>query len=530
MKFYVFCCRFISYLMIIILSVLTFFSLISTTFVNSFDQVYYTGDIAFIHAISVTALIALLCVAYQKLKFRVTDRIIVLTLAFITILMAAYIGITNLSPRFDQGAVRAVAGNLMVGILDDFAPGGYAEIYPYNHGIILFYRMVLGLAGYENYIVISYINLVFMVLTVTALYLIMKRVFPYYRECTLGLILFMPYWGYSTFMYGNIPGFCFGMWGLYLSILFLEEYKIYEAILAGMLFAVCFRFKEHFAILMIATLIMTICEMIKCKNIKGTVLIISMLCFMLLANLTIDRTLMVIADYKPSKGIPSLPYVAMGLHEHETRGAGWHDNYPETTYEEIGHDIDVSNQLAKEDIRASINNFITHPTYAAGFFVRKIASMWNDPTYYSWTLQQRRDERLDSVFFLPGIFIVYTVFNLCQTYLYLFALIYFVSHRKENDLIKLLFALYFIGGFLCHLLWEAASQYALFYAMGLAVYAVMGMIDVCRAVGGWDRDKKIKAATAVMGIGIILSIPQISALLTLSRDNARYAEYMIKPY
>lgn len=530
MKFYGFCCRFISYLMIMILGVLTFFSQISTTFVNSYDQVYYTGDIAFIHAISVTALTVLICFAYKKLKFRVTDRIIVLTLLFVTVIMAVYIGITNLSPRFDQGAVRAVAGNLMVGILDDFAPGGYAEIYPYNHGIILFYRLVLGLAGYDNYIVISYINLVFMVLTVAALYLIMKKVFPYYRECTLGLIVFMPYWGYATFMYGSIPGFCFGMWGLYLSILFLKEYKIYQGILAGLLLSLSFRFKENFAILMIAIAITVICEGIKSRRLKGLILIAAMIIFPILGSYTMNRMLMDAAGYQPSRGIPALPYIAMGLHEEETRGAGWHDNYPEETYDETGHDADMTNELAKEDIQASFENFADHPQYMAGFFIRKISSMWCEPGYYSWTLQQGRDEAWDSRLFLPGIPLVYAVFNICQTYLYFFALIYFVLHRNDNDFFKLFFALYFIGGFLCHLLWEAASQYSLFYAMGLAVYAVSGIIDTCRAVSGWDRNKKMKAVAVVMGVGLILSLPHISAILTISRDNVRYAEYMNEPY
>ena len=41
-------CKTVSYLMIIMLSILTLFSLISTTFVNSFDQVYYIGDNAFL--------------------------------------------------------------------------------------------------------------------------------------------------------------------------------------------------------------------------------------------------------------------------------------------------------------------------------------------------------------------------------------------------------------------------------------------------------------------------------------------------
>ena len=526
-RLYSFFCSFLTYLLIAVLSVLTLFSLVSTTYVDPFDRVYYTGDNALFHVLSIIALIAAVWFLHERLHFRVTDRVLIGTLVFVTLLIAVYIALTNLSPRFDQQAVRAVAGNLIYGIKDDFKPGGYAEIYPYNHGIILFYYLILKIAGYDNYIVLQFINLGCMVATGFAMYHIMKRLIPCYREVSLGLILFLPYWGYATFLYGNIPGFCLGMWALYFALKYLDGGGYHYVVLSGIFMAAGFRFKEHFAILAIAIAVLAVCETVKTNKYRDLLLVMSLAFFIWISGVTVDLILEAGADYRPSKGIPGLPYIAMGLHEHEERGAGWHDNYPENTYEEVGHDIELSTELAQKDIMDSFNNFALHPQYMVGFFVRKISSMWSDPTYYSWTMQQGRDENWDRSFLMPLTPMVYGFMNIFQTYLYFFSLCWFIFHRRDTDFVRLFFGLFFIGGFLCHCLWEAQCQYAMLYAMGLVMYSVAGIMDVCRMIRSWERMQLLKAIAIITTAGLILSVPFISSSLTLNRDDIRYREYII---
>ena len=519
---YRFSCRFITYMMIVILAVLTFFSFISTVQVDLYDRVYYTGDTALLHVIFILLLLGAACFIRSGTGFRIKDRHLLAALVFVTLIMGIYTGVADLPPRFDQRAVRSVAANLIVGITDDFLPGGYAEIYPYNHGIILFYELILRIVGYENYIVIQYINLIFMVITQLALYLVMRELTGYYREISLGFILFMPFWGYATFLYGNIPGFCMGMCGLYFCIRYLKEQRIYEALAAGVFMALSFRFKENFAILIIAVAIMSVCELIRTRKVRDLLLPLVIILCVAVSGLGINGILKAKADYHPGKGIPGLPYIAMGLHENEERGAGWHDNYPENLYEETGHDGDLTSEHAKEDIAASLENFRQHPVYMAGFFIRKTASMWNVPDYYSWTLQEGRDEELDQSFLLPLAGYVQGVMNVLQSFLYFFALVYFILHRKDTDFMKLFFALFFIGGFLCHTLWEAHCQYALFYAMGLAAYSTEGLIDAVRLAEHLDRRKRITAAAVMICTGALLTAPAVSDFMTLSRDDARW--------
>ena len=151
----------------------------------------------------------------------------------------------------------------------------------------------------------------------------------------------------------------------------------------------------------------------------------------------------------------------------------------------------------------------------------------SDPTYYSWTMQQGRDENWDRSFLMPLTPMVYGFMNIFQTYLYFFSLCWFIFHRRDTDFVRLFFGLFFIGGFLCHCLWEAQCQYAMLYAMGLVMYSVAGIMDVCRMIRSWERMQLLKAIAIITTAGLILSVPFISSSLTLNRDDIRYREYII---
>ncbi|MBQ9442764.1 MAG: hypothetical protein IJU43_00540 [Lachnospiraceae bacterium] len=523
-------CGIFSYMMIILLGILTFISLISTTFVNDFDEVFYTSDRPYIHLLSLTLILGIGYLLFVKLKFRITDRTIFIVTALFVILAGIYITCTKLPPKFDQRAVRAVAGDLYYGVTYAYNPGDYAEIYPYQNGLVLFYEGIINIFGYENYVINQYINLLFIVLTETGLYMGLKKTSRYYREITMGFILFLPYWGFVTLLYGNIPGFACGVWAYYFTRRFLDDKKLWASIPAGALCSLACLFKLHFAILLIALGLFIIMDMLKKGGMWKVVLMASLIFFFLLGREAVDYGIESQIGHELTEGIPSLPYIAMGLHEHSERGAGWHDNYPENTYAEIGFDPDISDEMAKEDIRASLENFREHKAYMLGFFERKVASMWSEPTYYSWTLQEGRNEELDKKIYYPGIPYVQFFTDQFQTLLYLTALLYFIRHRKDKDFGMYFFALYFVGGFLCHLIWEAQCQYGMLYSMSLIPYSVKGCAETAGSIADLilskDRKKIALTCSFIIALTLILSLPFIPDVLTLGRDDLRYSEYL----
>ncbi|MBR1523718.1 MAG: hypothetical protein IJ641_04605, partial [Lachnospiraceae bacterium] len=92
------------------------------------------------------------------------------------------------------------------------------------------------------------------------------------------------------------------------------------------------------------------------------------------------------------------------------------------------------------------------------------------------------------------------------------------------------FGIYLLGGFFCHTLWEAHSQYALPYAFLLTPYSTAGIMETVNSLNGMDKKKLIKYALITAAICIILSLPQAATVLTLNRDNVRFAQYILNPY
>lgn len=512
--------------MVAILSVITLFSVVSTVYVDPFDRVYYTGDTAVKHAICILTIIVLCSVLVRKPDFRISRWIPIALIIVFSAAVLIFVIWADLPPRFDQRAVRSVAADLLYEIQDDFVPGGYGEIYPHNAGIILFDELIIRIAGYDNYLVIQFVNLACMILTMAALYGIIKKLTGRINGAMLSFCIFLPYWLYATFMYGTIPGFCCACWGIFFSLGFMEKERPGDAVAAGIFLAAAFRFKENFIILIIAVILLVLLTAVHEKKIRLLLFFIPLAVFYLLSGIGVNAGIRMQTGHDTGEGIPGISYMAMGLHEQEERGAGWHDNFPEDTYEATGYDPCETSRLSKEDIGKSVQNFAEHPAYAVGFFIRKTASLWDDPTYYSWTLQQGRNDRSDEEFIVPGIRWAYGIMDIMQSALYFFSLAWFWMHRRDNDLLRLVFAIIFIGGFLCHTLWEAHSQYTLLYAFGLCIYASEGLRELGVWAGGLSRNKKAGTAALLLAAGLLLSIPSIASFLTLSRDNLRFAEYM----
>ncbi|MCR4922916.1 MAG: glycosyltransferase family 39 protein [Lachnospiraceae bacterium] len=525
-------CSAFAYLIIVILSVLSLFSFISTTFVNSSDEVYYVSDQAYIH-VAAFLLVIFIMVFFGK-GIKVTDRLLLITGICITLALALFVYFGDLKPRFDQRAVSQVAAGVLNGYYAEYLPGGYAEIYPYQNGLVLLYEFIFFLAGPDNYIAIQYLNLLCMVASVLAIYFISAMRTKYFREITLAFILFMPYWGYVSFVYGNVPGFSLALWGLYFSVRFLSDYKILHAVIASILMSLACILKFNFAIMVIAIVIYSLMRLIEGKKLKTLLLSVLMVAAMMLGDLLVSKAIVFQTGIPLTEGIPSIPYIAMGLHEHNERGAGWHDDYPEDTYKATGHDPVETNKAAVEDIKASIENFRQHPGYAVGFFTRKIASMWNEPSFYSLSLQKERMDPENDSGFIRSLastskltwYLDY-IMNVFQSLIYLFSLLYFVYKRKNKDFSKFFFALYFLGGFLCHLLWEASSQYAVFYAMLLTPYAVIGIIETVSRIKAFSKRERIKYSVITVAVTLILSSQFLVNFLTLNRDNQRFLEDIV---
>lgn len=230
-----------------------------------------------------------------------------------------------------------------------------------------------------------------------------------------------------------------------------------------------------------------------------------------------------------SDGAPMIAWVQMGLEESK-RGPGWYNGYQVKLFQKADGDADLAVAWAQADLRKTISDMAGEPAKAADFFVRKIESIWAEPTFQSLWIQEvgntswaegsppwelfKEEGGLNRLYVFAA--------NLVQTFVYAMACVWVIAgmsakgSRSKHVLMKrtwekrieaektektvkavkkqgmetvwesqergepdrwgmLLPGIVFIGGFLFHLVWEAKGQYSVVYFMLLLPYAYLGM-------------------------------------------------------
>lgn len=525
-------CRAFSVVMLCVLGFILMLSLISTTYISDNETVYYVSDRPYTHFVTMLILIAILYVGRKKVKL--TQKTVMIVGIVIFSLLAMYLFSSMFRPRFDQRCVMNIAAQMVCGDYTEFQTGGYADLNPHQNGLLLYYEALGFVFGYNNLVVIQFINLIFSVGAIYAIYLLYQMLTERYLYMTLAVMLFLPFWGYISLIYGNVPAFSFGVWGLYFVLKYLKDKKWSKIFAASMCMMLSCILKMNFKILLIAIVILVVLEAIKKKSFGLLIMPIVMTVFVLAGDKGVNLIIQEQTGKPVADGTPAVSFVAMGLHEHIYRGAGWFDDYPIELYEQYSGNMDEIKTAATEDIKASIEDFKQHPKYMLGFFIRKVASMWNEPSYDSLSIQMNRESLLDSPPRWVNILVskgainsfIYQIMNIIESLLMMGAFVYYIFHFKEEDFVKNVFALFFIGGFMFHLFWEASSQYAIFYVMLLAGYAVEGFADLVKwGITARRRDVLLALSVAVMVV-VVLSMPGFVDFLTLNRSEELYMEYL----
>ncbi len=529
-------CRFFSCIMMIVAGVLLIFSLVSTTHVNGVDTVFYVGDRAWLHVMVLAALTGI-GIIVKKRGIKVPWAVVIIAAAAVLLLLTLYVQQSALHPKFDQRRVLQIAEDAGNGIYEEFLPGGYLDVYPQQNGVVLLYESIFKKFEYMDFMVIQYLNVLMMGIFVAGFGVLVKQLLPGHEKAAVaGTVFFLPFWGYVTQIYGNLPAMAFGVWAMVLAVRYCRGGHIWEAVCTGLLMMFAVIMKENFLILLIALEIIFVFFAVTEKNLK--MLIPAVLCVVLVfAGVKgTDALMRSQTGIAQDQGVSMLSYYAMGMHEHPERGAGWYDGYNEEAYEAGGYNTAKANEVARGDIKKTYRNFREHPAYMVGFYIRKAACMWNEPTCDSIAMQWGRWSDRE-----PGILAKHVIYegsvtaflehvmNLCWTPLLFGVFVFFLTaFRREDRFEYYLPAILFIGGFLFHFfIWETGSYYTFYYMIMLIPYAVKGWSIFCEWIPTLERKKLAVLIGAAVCVTLVLSMPQTASFLTLNRDNARYADYLL---
>ena len=206
--------------------------------------------------------------------------------------------------------------------------------------------------------------------------------------------------------------------------------------------------------------------------------------------------------------LPKHMWIAMGMQGGDL-APGWYNGYIYRTYRNNDYNMALTSEMAKHEISDRIQVFAGNPGLMLFFYSQKIISTWCEPTFESiWSgpledMNQHIDGKLLHELYTGGK--PYSVYcNYCALIdlpLYIgasigaFALLTGLirprtKNRNKKDrrskvlspacLDMLLFpALFLIGGFLFHILWETKSQYAMVYIYMLIPLTSFGYAMIC---------------------------------------------------
>lgn len=389
-------------------------------------------------------------------------------------------------PKYDQRTVIELAAAFRNGDHTSLNEGGYLFKYPHQLGIVLYFQLLSVIFGDLNYIAFEIVNAVFILFTYILLAKIGGILWEEEERRTEGgimlvCVLFLPYLFYAAYLYGTVIGLFFALLSFYMLLLYEKNPRI-SCLLAGSVgMGIAVVLKSNYLIFLIGAVFFLFFRSIAAfreerkKALRYMLFLLALLVCFWLGRMGTEHYLNRYSGGNGIKGLPMVTYIAMGLQDGKA-APGWYNGYNNTVFEENGYDQELTAKAAKAEIVRIVSKYPGDMTSSISFFVKKIVSQWNNPTFQSiWLLEER--EGTDGLLWLMegrGRAVYIFLVNLFQTWMLTGVFLYAVLRfRKETDKETLL-KLTFLGGFAFHIFWEAKAMYTIPFYLLLIPFCVCG--------------------------------------------------------
>lgn len=402
------------------------------------------------------------------------------------ILAVVWVLSTQYRAGADQAQIQKAVYLLHLEDYSMFEEGGYLAKYPNQLGFFWFSYLFSKIFGMFNYTGLQLCNAAGLVLIYKALadicgHFHMKRSVQLMVIATA--ILFIPLTMYTSFVYGNILGLAFALEALSREMKYFSEKKKTDILLSAVLIAIAVQLKSNYLIFGIGMVIYGVMSWIRQKKLRMIAIPVLLIIVIFCSSFAVKGITKYVTGYTLDHGASSWSWIAMGLQDGK-RAPGWYNGYNSGSYAESGYDPAIQAEIAKADIRESLNQFAKDKMGAVEFFTKKTASQWNNPTFQAfWNIQIRsmgvtKNRWNWEMTGVDGMHQWTKFLNLMQFMVLAGTTLYcFISMKKDDFVTKSVPAMIFTGGFIFHLFWEAKCQYTISYFVLLFPYAVSGFCD-----------------------------------------------------
>ena len=391
--------------------------------------------------------------------------------------------------RDDAKSVHDVAMQFSQGNYEQLRTGGYIFRKVHQLGLVSFER-IIGLFSFsEKFLFIINLGLVNAINYLT--YKLSDLKFSHNKTINLFTIvlsyLFLPQFFFVLFAYGLVVGFFF----LLLAIYHMEKYfmtnKKSHIVIVVFSITVAVLLKSNYLIGALALFGCFIMKLVTQKRWHYLALALAVVVLPVLSTHVLNIYYEIESGIEIQSEEPKIMYVAMGINPMNKwqRGPGWYDASNWVWYEQAGYDAELATDKAMECIRNCFTIYREDPIASLKFFRDKLASLWCEPMYQSvWSGPLESGGQKTHTPILRELYNGGPVENrICifmKAYLILIygvTIGYFVSGKHREYQVDYA-PIYFIGGFLFHIVWEAKSQYVYTYIFILIPLCACSMVNL----------------------------------------------------
>lgn len=415
------------------------------------------------YVIFILAVIAF--ILFQPILEKIDSKrllVIAITLFFVIGLYLIYFSSTFLRQSDPKNCIE-IAQHLNYGDYSDFRKENYLGWYPYQIYWISFLRPLLNLTSNIKFLYL--LNIVYECIIFIIFYKITKLFTnknSVLNNVILLSILFFPNLFNVLFVYGNIPGYMFFMLGVYFLIKVLKGERVILLMIFNMLAA--YLIKNNYLIGIIALFIVVLITNLTLKKkilifigVLGSLIIIT-------TGVTTYYSKLTESNFNVNGGIPKVAFVVMGLQGYKNLKNGWYDGYTLSTYKNNNYSESKTKNQARKDLKRRLVELEKSPSRTFIFIKEKLISTWADSTFQAlWIApwKNKGNEHL-KYFYSDGKNNLVRIISCVIIQIIVTCGILNCFHKirimEYNDYF-LMAMLFFIGGFLFHLVWETKSQY-----------------------------------------------------------------------
>ena len=364
-------------------------------------------------------------------------------------------------------------------------PDDYLIYFPYQYGFVTFLRVMMTLFGTKN---------VTAMMCVTALSLpvialsgagIVTEIASEDRKgisvffLSVMLVLFLPLYFYSSFIYGDLPFTAFSLACIFFALKMFGK----PSVVLGVFFVLsCFLnylFKSNALIIFLALIIYFAVKVFDKEKRKialmlAVLTVVSAVGVNLLNKAMYDRL-----NPNGYDAIPMSASIAMGLND-DNGHAGWCNFYHQITFVENDFDAKRTSEVSWGKVRYELANYAKHPAKGIDFFYRKINYQWNTPMFQALAMINSHDtENCNG--FARLIYENEKVQKGINSYLkayqifvyFIMTAVLWITIKKKAGLRAYLPGIAVFGSFLFSIIWEAKTRY---------IFPAFVMIIVCAAI------------------------------------------------